>query len=63
MRYLNLSRFLGKTTSLSKLMPIVTVTAVTLSSVPPTAEKQKGRPAHHLNDEGTAFHNPWPSWR
>ena len=44
-------------------MPIVTVATVTLSSVPPTADKQKGRPAHHLNDEGTAFHNPWPSWR
>ena len=44
-------------------MPIVTVTAVTLSSAPPTADKQKGRPAHYLNDEGTAFHNPWPSWR
>ena len=62
MRYLNLPRFLGKATSLSKLMPIVTVAAA-ISSVPPTAEKQKGRPAHHVNDEGTAFHNPWPSWR
>ena len=41
-------------------MSIVTVAAVT---APPTADKQKGRPAHHLDDEGTVFHNPWPSWR
>lgn len=27
------------------------------------SEEKADRPAHWANSTGTAFHNPWPSWR
>lgn len=35
---------------------------ITVSS-PEHQEKPSVRPAHHLNDQGTKFTNPWVSWR
>ncbi|KAK4686303.1 N-acyl-phosphatidylethanolamine-hydrolyzing phospholipase D, partial [Tremellales sp. Uapishka_1] len=64
-----LRRIAGKKRkSLLKSLPRSTAMAAFVSQIsvtkpPPTDEKSKAKGAHWANDKGTAFVNPWPSFK
>lgn len=39
--------------------------SIAVSSLPPKLDIKEGkeRPAHHADNKGTRFENPWPSFR
>jgi len=69
LRVLYQSRSLSTHTRLGAMATAVTGIAheviVSLPTPPPGEEPSeiKERPAHHVNDSGTKFKNPWPSFR